>query len=77
MAIFGSGMPAWFGPVGAVHRVVVEEPMPCRPCFDRCIYPSPLCIDRIGVGSVVAPLRAALDETSAAADPPMAAGHAH
>jgi hypothetical protein len=28
------------------------KPMPCRPCYDACIYSSPLCMDRIETGRV-------------------------
>jgi ADP-heptose:LPS heptosyltransferase len=52
-AVFGSARPDWYGPRNSVHRIIVED-VPCRPCFDACIYSSPLCMDRIGGDSVFA-----------------------
>lgn len=62
VAIFGPGMDSWFRPTGPGHRIVIEEPMPCRPCFDRCIYPSAICLERIGVDRVGATLHDVLGE---------------
>jgi len=47
IAIFGSAEPHWFSPSRASNSVIIKEVMPCRPCFDKCLYPTPLCIDRI------------------------------
>jgi ADP-heptose:LPS heptosyltransferase len=51
-ATFGPQPRQWFAPRGSIHRAVQIEPMPCRPCFDACIYASPLCMDSISVDSV-------------------------
>jgi ADP-heptose:LPS heptosyltransferase len=47
VAIFGPGEPRWFGPAGEGHSLIIERVMPCRPCFDACIYPSPVCMTNI------------------------------
>jgi ADP-heptose:LPS heptosyltransferase len=47
VAPFGPGESRWFSPSGKHHEIVMVEPMPCRPCFDACIYSSPICIDQI------------------------------
>jgi ADP-heptose:LPS heptosyltransferase len=45
--VFGPQRHEWLGPRDPIHRVVSISEMPCRPCFDACIYSSPLCMDRI------------------------------
>ena len=47
VAIFGPGAIRWFSPAGPGHEVVRVDPMPCRPCLDHCIYPSPICMERV------------------------------
>jgi ADP-heptose:LPS heptosyltransferase len=47
VAAFGPTEPRWFGPVGNGHEIGIVEPMPCRPCMDVCIYPRPVCLDRL------------------------------
>lgn len=47
VAAFGPAPKAWFEPLGASNEVVIIEPMPCRPCFDLCIYARPICMDGI------------------------------
>jgi len=49
VAIFGPQRPTWFGPYSEEDRTILVEPMPCRPCFDACIYSKPICM--IGVTS--------------------------
>jgi heptosyltransferase-2 len=44
VAIFGPQRPEWFGPYDLEDRAVFIEPMPCRPCFDACIYDRPICM---------------------------------
>ena len=44
VTIFGPTAPEWFGPYDSGDRVVLVEPMPCRPCRDRCIYDRPICM---------------------------------
>lgn len=60
VAIFGPGAPAWYGPYGPDDQVVIQQPMPCRPCFDNCIYPEPVCMTAISEDMVDAALVKAL-----------------
>jgi ADP-heptose:LPS heptosyltransferase len=46
-ALFGPQRSEWYGPLGANDTVVRIEEMPCRPCFDQCIFSAPRCMDRI------------------------------
>ena len=47
VAVFGSTNPVWFGPRGALDRVVIRPEMWCRPCFDYCIFDQPYCLRAI------------------------------
>lgn len=62
VALFGPQRTEWFGPLGEGHRVVQVEPMPCRPCFDACIYKRPLCMDSIREHDVASAVQAALSD---------------
>jgi ADP-heptose:LPS heptosyltransferase len=61
VAIFGAGSIYMFAPRGERHQIVKVDQMPCRPCFDSCIYPSPICMDGINESAVSAALRRSLD----------------
>ncbi len=61
VAIFGPGSPEIFAPREARHQMVSVDPMPCRPCFDNCIYPRPICMDGITVTQVSGALRRAIE----------------
>ncbi len=52
VAIFGPTEPAWFGPIGQHHRVVIQSGFWCRPCFDYCHFDQPYCLRTITVESV-------------------------
>lgn len=57
VAVFGPAPKSSFEPLGESNEVVIVEPMPCRPCFDLCIYRRPICMEQIGpemVSSAVA-----------------------
>jgi ADP-heptose:LPS heptosyltransferase len=58
VALFTSGNISRFAPPGQI--VYSVEPMPCRPCFDKCIYASPRCVDGIDEAAVAALLDRAL-----------------
>ncbi len=45
IAAFGPGSLEVFGPRRENVELIHVEPMPCRPCFDSCIYSSPKCLD--------------------------------
>ncbi|CAN5142249.1 lipopolysaccharide heptosyltransferase II [soil metagenome] len=59
-AVYGPAPWRWFGPLEPEHRVVTIEDMPCRPCFDACIHPSPICMDRITSDIVLRAVRSQL-----------------
>jgi heptosyltransferase II len=61
VAVFGPGSLQWYRPYGEEDRVVIHEPMPCRPCFDQCIYDQPLCMNAVTVDMVEEAMSAALD----------------
>jgi ADP-heptose:LPS heptosyltransferase len=52
-ALFGPQRREWYGPRGKLDRVVQVNEMPCRPCFDACIFATPHCMDGITVDAVV------------------------
>ena len=43
VAVFGPTEPAWFGPLGQDHHVVIRPEFWCRPCFDYCLFDQPYC----------------------------------
>jgi ADP-heptose:LPS heptosyltransferase len=53
VAVFGAGEPTWFGPTGPGHTVVINDQIQCRPCFDQCIYASPICLDTVSDDAVL------------------------
>lgn len=60
VSIFGPGEPEYFGPSDPRDRVVIETPMPCRPCLDRCLFAEPYCMTRIEPERVMEAVRASL-----------------
>jgi len=52
VAVFGPTAPEWYGPSGSSDTVIAATPMPCRPCYDRCIYQRPICMEAVDVGEV-------------------------
>jgi ADP-heptose:LPS heptosyltransferase len=46
VAVFGPGSIQRFAPP-APHLVYALQPMPCRPCSDYCIHPTPICMTEI------------------------------
>jgi ADP-heptose:LPS heptosyltransferase len=51
VAIFGPTEPAWFGPLGQGHTVVIRPEFWCRPCFDYCQFDQPYCLRTVTVDS--------------------------
>lgn len=49
VAIFGSGDPAWFAPFRNASLAVSAGTCPFRPCVDRCVQPSFLCLDGVSI----------------------------
>lgn len=67
VAVFGPTEPAWFGPLGAHHQIVIREGFWCRPCFDYCIFDQPYCLRTIDVQEVY---QAARNTLQTLFDPP-------
>ena len=51
-ALFGPQRREWYGPRGELDRVVQVDEMACRPCFDACIFATPLCMEGITADAV-------------------------
>ena len=64
VAIFGGSRSDWYGPLGDFHRVVQVDDMPCRPCFDACIFATPRCMERVSTDSVISATRLQLNRIS-------------
>jgi heptosyltransferase II len=60
-ALFGPQRREWYGPRGERDRVVQVDDMPCRPCFDACIFATPHCMEQITVSAVVSAIETQLD----------------
>jgi heptosyltransferase II len=71
VAIFGPTEPAWFGPIGQNHRVVMQPGFWCRPCFDYCHFDQPYCMRVITVDAV---FQAAMQTLSLLSGKPNTAG---
>jgi heptosyltransferase-2 len=61
VALFGGSRSDWYGPRGEFHSVIQVDEMPCRPCFDSCIFSSARCMEQISTDQVVSAARAQLD----------------
>lgn len=61
-ALFGPQRREWYGPRGEMDRVVQVDEMPCRPCFDDCIFKTPHCMDGITVTDVLTALAGQLEK---------------
>lgn len=59
-ALFGGSRSEWYGPRGAYHKVIEVDDMPCRPCFDSCIFSSARCMEGIQPDAVTDIIRAQL-----------------
>jgi heptosyltransferase-2 len=60
-ALFGPQRREWYGPRGDLDNVVQTDDMPCRPCFDACIFSGPRCMDAIAAESVTLSITSQLD----------------
>jgi ADP-heptose:LPS heptosyltransferase len=52
ISIFGASLPQWFGPYDNSAFVVQHDVCPHRPCLDRCVMPSYICIEAVTVEMV-------------------------
>jgi len=62
VTVFGSGDPAWFAPFGNERLAAVSGACPFRPCVDRCIQPSYLCLENVSIRLVEEKLSAMLPD---------------
>jgi heptosyltransferase-2 len=60
-ALFGPQRREWYGPRGERDRIVQIDEMPCRPCFDACIFATPHCMEQITVNAVISAIETQLD----------------
>jgi heptosyltransferase-2 len=63
-ALFGPQRRDWYGPRGKLDNVVQVDEMPCRPCFDACIFATPHCMEGITVEDVVSSIENQLDRVA-------------
>jgi len=68
-ALFGPQRAEWYGPRGGHDRVVHVAEMPCRPCFDACIYTSAHCMAGISAHNVLATIGEQLSQLSRSSRP--------
>ncbi|MEO7933611.1 MAG: glycosyltransferase family 9 protein [Chthoniobacterales bacterium] len=50
--IFGSANPSWFAPYENAARVIACDVCSYRPCIDRCVHSSPICLEAVSVEQV-------------------------
>ena len=60
-ALFGPQRREWYGPRGSRDNVVQVDEMPCRPCFDACIFATAHCMEGITVDAVISAIQSQLD----------------
>lgn len=53
VTVFGSADPAWFAPFGNESFVASTSQCPYRPCVDRCVQPSFICLNSVSEALVV------------------------
>jgi ADP-heptose:LPS heptosyltransferase len=70
VAVFGPQEPAWFGPLGPDHRIVIRPEFWCRPCFDYCRFDQPYCLRTISREEVGEAALSAVREISRRREPP-------
>ena len=45
--IFGPTDPEWFHPWGDIHKIIIRDICPWRPCFDYCKFSEPYCMTKL------------------------------
>jgi len=63
VTIFGSGNPDWFAPYQNEDQVVATNACRFRPCIDRCVMPSVVCLESVTVDRVENQVREILEES--------------
>lgn len=61
VAVFGSGNPDWFAPWENRSLVAATDLCKFRPCIDRCVMPSVVCLESVTIELVESRLRTALN----------------
>jgi len=69
VTVFGSGDPAWFAPHGNARLVVATDACPYRPCVDRCVQPSFVCLESVSIPFVETKLSAMFHDPSEKGNP--------
>jgi ADP-heptose:LPS heptosyltransferase len=49
VCIFSANLPDWFAPYGSLDLVAKQNACPYRPCLDRCLMPSYICLEAVTV----------------------------
>jgi heptosyltransferase-2 len=62
VAVFSSGLPQWFAPYDNLDLVADREVCPHRPCLDRCVMPSYICLEAVTFELVRAKIEKLLHE---------------
>lgn len=52
VSIFSANLPRWFAPYHNLDLVVEKDVCPHRPCFDRCVMSSYICLEAVTVEMV-------------------------
>ncbi|MFZ0829046.1 MAG: glycosyltransferase [Verrucomicrobiia bacterium] len=52
VSIFSANLPQWFAPYHNLDLVVEKDVCPHRPCLDRCVMPSFVCLEAVTVEMV-------------------------
>jgi ADP-heptose:LPS heptosyltransferase len=47
VSIFSSAEPRWFAPRGSLQHAISCDVCPHRPCMDRCVMPSYICLEAV------------------------------
>lgn len=66
ITIFSDQEPRWFAPRGSEADAVFREVCPHRPCLDRCVMPSYICLEAVTYEMVREKVVAALRESEVA-----------
>jgi ADP-heptose:LPS heptosyltransferase len=70
VCVFGPDLPQWLGPYHNLDLVVQKDACPHRPCFDRCVMPSYICLEAVTVEMV----QRMIEKVNAAVPQPVVSG---
>ena len=60
-AVFGPSDPGACAPFANQEGMVVKDVCGYRPCMDRCLMPSPVCMESVGPQEVITKIRGVND----------------